>query len=126
MGPVWMDMYYTWVKEQRLDPSIKLKLISPGLPGQPMYFVVPAKAANKDAAIKFIDFMSSPDVQAKYIVERNGWLPGIDPNVVLPEVSEDVKKKLFETISPDDLAKNGLQFPLAPYLEDMLRAYESN
>ena len=31
--------------------ALKLALIGPGLPGQPMYYVVPAKAANIEAAV---------------------------------------------------------------------------
>ena len=50
MGPVWVDMFYTWQADGRLPPNMKLKLIGPGMPGQPMYYVSPAKAANPDAA----------------------------------------------------------------------------
>lgn len=126
MGPVWVDMYFTWIRENRLNPNIKIKLISPGLPGQPEYLVIPARAANKDAALKFIDFMASPDVQAKFIVERNGWYPGIDPSAVMPKVPADVQQKLFSSVTKDDLDKKGLAFPLAPYLKDVQRAYETN
>src|ERR1700737_2099952 len=55
MGPVWVDMFYTWKADGKLPPSVKLKLIGPGMPGQPMYYVIPAKAANSEAAKKFIE-----------------------------------------------------------------------
>src|SRR6266446_4469139 len=44
MGPVWVDMFYTWQADGKIPPTVKLKLIGPGMPGQPMYYVVPAKA----------------------------------------------------------------------------------
>jgi ABC-type uncharacterized transport system YnjBCD substrate-binding protein len=36
MGPVWVDMFYTWQADGKLPPSVKLMLIGPGMPGQPM------------------------------------------------------------------------------------------
>lgn len=126
MGPVWVDMLYLWMNEGRMDPKMRLKLIQPGMPGQPMYLVVPAKAANKETAIKYIDFLASPEIQAKVIVERNSWYPGIDANQVLPVVSQKAKDQLFKDISPDELNNYGLSFPLAPYLTDIQTAYEEN
>jgi ABC-type uncharacterized transport system YnjBCD substrate-binding protein len=126
MGPVWVDMANLWKDEGRLNPNIRLKLITPGLPGQPMYVVIPKNAKNKEWAIKYADFLTSPEIQAKVIVERNSWYPGIDPNVVLPKVTETGKNKLYKDISEDDLAKNGQSFPLAEYLKDLTTAYEKN
>ena len=79
MGPVWVDMFYTWQADGKMSPKIKLALPSPGLPGQPMYYVIPAKAANAALAKKFIDFAESPEVQADGIVKQFNWYPGIDP-----------------------------------------------
>jgi ABC-type uncharacterized transport system YnjBCD substrate-binding protein len=33
MGPVWVDMFYSWKDQGKLPPSIKLTLLSPGMPG---------------------------------------------------------------------------------------------
>ena len=33
MGPVWVDMFYTWQADGKMNPKIKLSLPSPGLPG---------------------------------------------------------------------------------------------
>jgi hypothetical protein len=33
-----------------MNPKVKLSLPSPGLPGQPMYYVIPAKASHPDLA----------------------------------------------------------------------------
>src|SRR3546814_1607216 len=68
--PVWVDMFYTWQADGRLNPSIKLSLPEPGMPGQPMYYVVPAKTPNAELAVKFIELATSPAVQAEGIVER--------------------------------------------------------
>lgn len=124
MGPVWVDMFVLWKNEGRMAPNMKMKLIDPGMPGQPMYVVIPAKAANQAVAKKFAEFITSPEQQAKVIVEKQGWYPGIDPTKVLPNVSEAGKQKLFGDIPAETLNMNGLSFPLAKYMSDFQAAYE--
>lgn len=126
MGPVWVDMLINMKNEGRMDPKIKMKLIGPGLPGQPMYLVVSKQAANYESAKKFVEFVTSPEQQAKVIVERNGWLPGIDAKHVLPVVSAKAKGMLFGDVPPETLEKYGLVFPQTPYFKDLLTAYEEN
>lgn len=126
MGPVWVDMLINLKNEGRMDPKIKMKLISPGFPGQPMYLVVSKKAANYEMAKKYVEFITSPEQQAKVIVERNGWLPGIDAKHVLSVVSAKAKEMLFGDVPPDALEKYGLVFPLQQYFKDLLTAYEEN
>jgi ABC-type uncharacterized transport system YnjBCD substrate-binding protein len=126
MGPVWVDMLIDLKNQGRMDPKIRMKLISPGFPGQPMYLVVPKRAANYDVAKKYVEFITSPEMQAKVIVERNGWYPGIDGKHVLPHVSDKAKALLFEDVPPDALMKYGLSFPLNSYFKDLLTAYEEN
>jgi ABC-type uncharacterized transport system YnjBCD substrate-binding protein len=43
MGPVWVDMFYSWQANGQLPPDLKLVLPESGMPGQPMYYVIPAK-----------------------------------------------------------------------------------
>jgi ABC-type uncharacterized transport system YnjBCD substrate-binding protein len=124
MGPVWVDMFYTWQADGKLPPTMKLKLIAPGMPGQPMYYVVPAKAANAGPAKQFVELATSPKVQADGIVRRFNWYPGIDANAVKSELDEATWSKLFVDVTPDELAQKGKPFPLAPYFNDMLEAYE--
>ena len=124
MGPVWVDMFYTWQADGRLNPKIKLGLLSPGLPGLPMYYVVPKNAAHADLAKKFIDLAASPEVQADGIVKQFNWYPGIDPQYVQPKLEPAVWNKLFTDISPGDLAKYGRPFPLSEYFTDILESYE--
>ncbi len=124
IGPVWVDMFYSWKADGRLPPEMKLVLPSPGMPGQPMHYVIPAKASNRDLAEKFVELATSPEVQAKGIVERFNWYPGIDAQHVQAKLDPKIWQKLFTDISPEDLAKNGKSFPIAPYNKALLEAYE--
>ncbi len=124
MGPVWVDMFYTWQADGKMNPKVKLALPSPGLPGQPMYYVIPAKAANAAIAKKFVDFAESPDVQAQGIVKQFNWYPGIDPQHVQAKLTPAEWNKLFTDISPAELAKNGRPFPLSGYFTDIVEGYE--
>jgi len=124
MGPVWIDMFYTWQADGKMSPRIKLMLPSPGLPGQPMYYVIPAKAAHANLAKKFIDFAESPEVQAEGIVKKFNWYPGIDPQFVQPKLDPAAWNKLFTDISPADLSKYGRPFPLSSYFKEIVEAYE--
>jgi ABC-type uncharacterized transport system YnjBCD substrate-binding protein len=124
MGPVWVDMFYTWQAEGKIPPSVKLKLIGPGMPGQPMYYVIPAKAANQKLAEEFIALATSPKVQADGIVKRFNWYPGIDAAAVKAQLDEATWQKLFVDVTPEDLASKGKPFPIAPYFNDILESYE--
>jgi ABC-type uncharacterized transport system YnjBCD substrate-binding protein len=124
MGPVWVDMFYTWKADGKLPPSVKLKLIGPGMPGQPMYYVIPAKAANSEAAKKFIALATSPAVQADGIVKKFNWYPGIDANAVKANLDQATWNKLFVDVTPQELADKGKSFPIAPYFNDIQEAYE--
>ncbi len=126
MGPVWVDMFYTWMGEGKLPPTMKLALIGPGMPGQPMYYVVPAKAANLDLAKKFIELATSPKMQAEGIVKRFNWYPGIDAQHVKSQLDEKTWNKLFVDVTPQDLATKGKPFPIKPYFDDIQQGYEKN
>ncbi|STV33201.1 periplasmic maltose-binding protein [Klebsiella pneumoniae] len=95
MGPVWVDMFYSWKDQGKLPPSIKLALLAPGMPGQPMYYVIPAKAANPQLARDFIALATSPEVQAQGIVKQFNWYPGIDAGQVKPKLDAATWQKLF-------------------------------
>jgi len=124
MGPVWVDMFYLWKDEGRMDPDMGIVLPAPGMPGQPMYLVIPKNAANPEAALKYIDFIVSPEIQAKYVVAENSWYPGIDPEAVFKVCPQEIIDKLFSTISAEAIMNYGLSFPLAQYLEDLNKLYE--
>ena len=124
MGPVWIDMFYTWQADGKIPPAVKLILIGPGMPGQPMYYAVPAKAANAKLAADFIALATSPKVQADGIVKRFNWYPGIDASAVKAQLDEATWQKLFVDVTPNDLATKGKPFPIVPYFNDILESYE--
>jgi len=124
MGPVWMDMFYTWQAEGRLAPNMRLELIAPGLPGQPMYYVVPEKAANSDLARKFVALATSPAVQAEGIVKRFNWLPGIDAQHVQTHLDAKIWERLFKDVSPQQLAERGKPMPMGSYFKEIQEDYE--
>lgn len=123
-GPVWVDMFYTWVNDGRLDPNLRIFIPAPGMPGQPMHYVIAKKAKHAALAKKFIDFVSSPKIQAKYIVEKFNWYPGIGDKFVIPYLPKKVLESLYKDVKQEDLLKYGKPFPLTQYFEDMLEAYE--
>ena len=124
MGPVWVDMFFTFMKEGKLNPETRMILPDPGMPGQPMYYVIPKKAANPELAKKYIAYATSPEVQGKEIVEKFNWYPGIDGSFLEGKVPPEVYKKIYSDVTPADLQKKGLSFPLADYHTAMLESYE--
>jgi putative spermidine/putrescine transport system substrate-binding protein len=124
MGPVWVDMFYTWLADGKLPPNMRLKLVSPGMPGQPMYYAIPAKAAQPKLAADFVALATSADVQAEGIVKRFNWYPGIDAKNLEGRLDQAAWKKLFTDISPEDLSTKGRPFPITPYFNDILESYE--
>ncbi len=126
MGPVWVDMFYSWQSGGRVPPNMKLKLIGPGMPGQPMYYVMPAKAANQDLAKKFIELATSPKVQGEGIVTKFSWYPGIDAEHVKDSLDPKAWAALFSDVTPEDLASKGKTFPIKPYFDEILEEYERN
>jgi len=124
MGPVWVDMFYSWQADGKLPPNMKLKLASPGMPGQPMYYAVPEKTAQRRLAEEFIALATSPQVQADGIVKKFNWYPGIDAKNLEGKLDKAAWDKLFTDITPTDLSKNGKPFPIAPYFNDILEGYE--
>ncbi len=124
MGPVWMDMFYTWQAEGRLSPNLRLVLPPSGLPGQPMYYVIPARAANSEVARKFIELATSPPVQAEGIVRRFNWLPGIDAQHVRQHLDQQTWDRLFRDIPPETLAAGARPMPQADFMRAIQEAYE--
>ena len=126
MGPVWVDMYYSWQADGKLPPNVKLKLIAPGMPGQPMYYAIPANSANAALAKDFIALATSPEVQGDGIVKRFSWYPGIDAKNLKGKLDQAAWDKLFTDITPADLAAKAKPFPIASYFNDILENYEKS
>jgi ABC-type uncharacterized transport system YnjBCD substrate-binding protein len=124
MGPVWVDMFFTFMNEGKLDPKTKLSLPEPGMPGQPMFFVIPKNAPNPELSRKFVEYVTSPKVQANEIVKRFNWYPGIDGSALKGAIPQETYDKIYSDVTPADLQKKGLAFPLADYYSAILEAYE--
>jgi ABC-type thiamine transport system substrate-binding protein len=103
---------------------MKLKIVAPGMPGQPMYYAIPAKAANPELAKKFVAMATSPEIQAEGIVKRFNWYPGIDAKHLEGKLDKAAWDKLFSDISPDELSAKGKPFPLGQYFNEILESYE--
>src|SRR5207247_1275206 len=82
------------------------------------------EAANREAAVRYIDYIATPEVQAKAIVERFGWYPGVDADRVLPLISAKSRELLFKGVSADDLARYSRQMPIKEYHDLITLAYE--
>lgn len=124
MGPVWVDMFDSWQANGQLPPGLKLILPKPGMPGQPMYYVIPAKTPHAQLAEKFIALATSPEVQANGIVKKFNWYPGIDAKYVKPKLDPATWNKLFTDITPSELQDLGKSFPIKPYFDAILETYE--
>jgi ABC-type uncharacterized transport system YnjBCD substrate-binding protein len=124
MGAVWIDQLVAWKNEGRMDATITPVLPAPGLPIYPLYLVVPREAANRDLAVRYIDYVATPEVQAKAIVEKFGWYPGVDPDKVLPLISARSRELLFKGVSAEDLARYSRQMPIKEYHDLITLAYE--
>src|SRR5260370_9722703 len=98
-----------------MHPAVTPVLPAPGLPTYPLYLVVPREAANREAAVRYIDYIATPEVQARAIGEKFGWYPGVDAEKVLPLISPKSRELLFTVVSAQDLARSSPQMPINEY-----------
>jgi len=124
IGPVWVDMFLSWMAEGKLDPASRILLPEPGMPGQPMHFVIPKNSPHPEEAKKFVEFVTSPIVQAEEIVKRFNWYPGIDGTYIKDFVPQETFDVIYQDVTPEMLSKYGLAFPLGDYNDAMLEALE--
>ena len=89
-----------------------------------MVEMIPKKAAHPEEAKKFVEFITSPAIQAKDIVQRFNWYPGIDGSYLKGSIPQDIYNKIYGDVTPEDLSKKGLAFPLADYFNAILESYE--
>ena len=113
MGPVWVDMFYTWKADGKLPPNMRLKLVAPGMPGQPMYYVDSGQGgATRSSPQKFIALATSPEVQAEGIVKQLQLVSGHRrARTSQGKLDQAAWKKLFADISPEDLASERQAVP---------------
>src|SRR5207237_10853945 len=96
----------------------------PGLPRYPPCRHVHRDPASRETAGRYVDFVATPEVQARAIVERFGWYPGVDAGRVLPLISAKSRELLFKGVSADDLARYSQQMPIKEYHDLITLAYE--
>ncbi len=94
------------------------------MPGQPMYYVIPAKAANPQLARDFIALATSPEVQAQGIVKQFNWYPGIDAGQVKPKLDAATGKSCLPK-SRRKRWRSMAKLPDRPYFDDIKEGYES-
>ena len=94
------------------------------MPGQPMYFVVPANAPHPEEAKDFVEYVTSPEIQGGVIIDQYNWYPGIDGIFVESAAPPEAFERLYQDISPEELSERGRSFPLADYFSAMLEEYE--
>src|SRR5262249_7800847 len=121
---IWTDRVVAGKKGGRMPPAVTPILPAPGLPIYPLYLVVPREAAQKELAARYIDYIATPEVQAKAIVEKFGWYPGVDPDKVLSLITPKTHELMFKGVSAQDLSHTSRQMPLKDYHDMITLAYE--
>lgn len=114
MAPVWSDMATSQLSQGTLPANIKLTQISPGFTGGGSYLLVPSLSANKSAAFKFINFLLSPDMQAKIVKKINGY-PAINWSLLPSDIQTQ-----FIAISKD------YRYWPGQYTKDMLKMWQQS
>jgi len=112
---VFSPLFVLWKNEGRMDPKMRMALVEPGMPGQPMYVVITSKSANPTSP-KVCRVHHQPRAASQSHRGQDGLVPGIDATQVLPNASDKGKAALFGDIPADTYNKFGLSFPLAQYM----------
>ena len=86
--------------------------------------VVVGDVRDPDVMARAVALATSPAVQADGIVKRFNWYPGIDAKHVQSQLDAGTWQKLFSNVTPEDLATKGKPFPVGPYFDAVLEAYE--
>ena len=111
MGPVWVDMFYTWQAEGKLPPNMKpeARLARHARPADVLRRSGEGGAGK--LAEEFIALATSPEVQADGIVKRFNWYPGIDAKNLEGKLDKAAWEKLFTDISPERPVHEGQAVP---------------
>ena len=124
MGPVWVDMFYTWQADGKMSPKVKLELPQPGLPGQPMYYVVPTKARQCGAREEVRRFRGEPGSAGRRHRQAVQLVSGHRPAIRPGEADDGGMEQALRRHLAGDAAKYGRPFPLSDYFTDILEGYE--
>ena len=125
MGPVWVDMFYTWQADGKLPPEHAPAAHLAGHAGPADVLRDSGQGgACRGGARSSSRFATSPAMQAEGIVKRFNWYPGIDAQHVQAHLDRAAWEKLFTDVSPQDLSAKGKPFPIGDYFKEIQEAYE--
>ncbi len=125
MGPVWVDMFYTWQADGKLPPNMKLKLVAPGMPGQPMYYAIPAKAAQREAGRRVHRARHQPArCRPRASSSASTGIRASTPRTSRASSTRPPGTSCSPTSRRPTSPSNGKPFPIAPYFNDILESYE--
>ncbi|HVX83119.1 MAG TPA: extracellular solute-binding protein [Devosiaceae bacterium] len=98
MIPAWSDQSLSAIKQGVLPDTTGLVQLSDlGFPGGFTNSTVPTNGANKDAALKLMDFLLTEEIQSAVLTELGGF-----PGVSWDYVSADLREK-FKDIVPTSI-----------------------
>jgi ABC-type uncharacterized transport system YnjBCD substrate-binding protein len=124
MAPVWTNRFHAWAAGRSGSASIRLQPVSFFLPAETLYFTLPRVAAEPVGAARFLDFVMAPETQAKLLVGKGGFYPGIELGPVERHLPPDAKRLLLDRSGvPPHLPARELPPPV--YLEEIRKLYRA-
>ena len=111
MGPVWVDMFYTWMADGKLPPGMKLKLVAPGMPS-PMYYAIPPRLRTPNWRRSSLRSRPARSARRRHRQEVQ-LVSGHRCKAPGRQARPGSLKKLFADISPEEL--KGMPFARAVF-----------
>ena len=125
MGPVWVDMFYTWQADGKMNPKIKLALPSPGIAGPADVLRDSGQGRERRAREEVHRLRGEPRDPGRGHRQEVQLVSGHRPAA---RAGEARRRPSGTSSSPTsrrrDLAKNGRPFPLSEYFTDIVEGYE--
>jgi putative spermidine/putrescine transport system substrate-binding protein len=91
MIPAWSDQSLSAIKQGALPDTTGLVQLSDlGFPGGFTNSTVPTNGVNKDAALKLLDFVLTPEIQSAVLTELGGF-PGVSWDNLAPDLQAKYK-----------------------------------
>ena len=91
MIPAWSDQSLSAIKQGALPDTTGLVQLSDlGFPGGFTNSAIPTNGVNKDAALKLIDFVLTPEIQSAVLTELGGF-PGVSWDNLAPDLQAKYK-----------------------------------
>ena len=124
MGPVWVDMFYTWQADGKLPPNIKLEADRAGHAGPAdVLRRCRRRRRTRELAEEFIALATSPKVQAEGIVKQLQLVSGHRRQARAGASSTRRRGRSCSPTSRRRISSSkGQPFPIAPYFNDILES----